>query len=573
MKSVHIHGIICLYTILNILRPAHAAWGVYVRFENNCRRSVRVSISGGESGTLLLGPYEEESFYICGSWCTGFLGAGKTHYYSYSAETESSRYDCYWSGSGDVTISGFDVGDKGTYQSFTCDGSCANDPSPPPPKRSPPPPKRSPPPPSPPPPSPPPPQQISVPDATNFATQSQGDSGSDFEKFGLKLDWNPSSCYQDSVCSADRITNAFTLDVMRPKLLDDTQENPRCWDLDSYEAQSLVVSNEISEGTLRAMECVFQNSAGANEDLWQDVYVKQGSCTGLDVGTYFDTMIKLYNLINLNRIAYEFGITNGTKLVKTNVDRNEFLDFINSKLGKKAWIECEPESMVLKRVVICVAPYAPYKVIDCTFDRTDPTLDNGIPCDGTLMLPINQDGGYVSETCKPYIPYGMSQNWVDPKDYSPYLDYESMPAVAGDDDQGGTNIGALVGGIVGGVLGLALIIGLIVFFCLRRKAKNGKTNGDKQVYANGVYESQEKPAMKEPVGVTGSLDSAYVPKDLEGFDPYKTWINSIVQEYNPRSAGKKNEFDFSHISLGRPLGEGSFGRVRFFFLTFSTSIQ
>lgn len=69
-----------------------------MKFENNCRRTVRVSVSGGESGTLVLGPYEEQSFYICGSWCTGFLGASFTHYYSYSAETESQLYDCYWSG-------------------------------------------------------------------------------------------------------------------------------------------------------------------------------------------------------------------------------------------------------------------------------------------------------------------------------------------------------------------------------------------------------------------------------------------------------------------------------------------
>lgn len=98
MNFIQTCGIVFLILLLNVIRPVDAAWGVYVKFENNCRRTVRVSVSGGESGTLVLGPYEEQSFYICGSWCTGFLGASFTHYYSYSAETESQLYDCYWSG-------------------------------------------------------------------------------------------------------------------------------------------------------------------------------------------------------------------------------------------------------------------------------------------------------------------------------------------------------------------------------------------------------------------------------------------------------------------------------------------
>ena len=89
---------LCLLLSINSIRAVQALWGAYVTFENNCRRTVRVNIDGGESGSLVLGPYEEDSFYICSSLCTGFLGATKTHYYSYSAETESYLYDCYWSG-------------------------------------------------------------------------------------------------------------------------------------------------------------------------------------------------------------------------------------------------------------------------------------------------------------------------------------------------------------------------------------------------------------------------------------------------------------------------------------------
>ncbi len=359
------------------------------------------------------------------------------------------------------------------------------------------------------------------------------------------------------MCSDDKIVNAFTIDSMLAKLIDDTQINERCWDPKSSNALSLVVGNQVSGGTLRALECMFQNSAGSNEDLWRDVYIKQGSCTGMGVGTFFDTLVKLYSLINLNRIAYEFGVFDGTKIAKTEVDRNEFLDFISSKLSKKSWIECDPDNRILKKVVLCVSPYAPYPVIDCPFETTDPITDNGIPCDGTLRLPTNENGGFVSDKCQPYIPYGFAENWVEPKDYAPYLDYESLPASGS--DEGGVNVGALVGGIVGGVVGLAIVIGLIIFLCYRKKRNKDKP--DKQVYHNGVFESQEKPRAKVANGVTGSLDSAYVPKDLEAFDPYKTWITSIVHDYSPKGSGARNEFDFDHVQLGRPLGEGSFGRV------------
>ena len=96
MKSLQITHIALLIAILARLRPACAAWGVWVSFENDCRRTIRVSIGGDASGTLTIGPYGTDYFDICDGWCTGFLGTTKTYYYYYSAETDSSQYDCFW---------------------------------------------------------------------------------------------------------------------------------------------------------------------------------------------------------------------------------------------------------------------------------------------------------------------------------------------------------------------------------------------------------------------------------------------------------------------------------------------
>lgn len=73
-----------------------AAYGVWINFNNDCRRGIRVYVYGDESGTVILGPYESGSFTLCSSLCTGFLGAGKSYYYSYEAETDDYTYDCTW---------------------------------------------------------------------------------------------------------------------------------------------------------------------------------------------------------------------------------------------------------------------------------------------------------------------------------------------------------------------------------------------------------------------------------------------------------------------------------------------
>ncbi|KAI8108703.1 hypothetical protein M9435_005120 [Picochlorum sp. BPE23] len=226
------------------------------------------------------------------------------------------------------------------------------------------------------------------------------------EKFNFEMDWNPTSCYGDSDCEDSKQVNAFTISEMTAKLEDREAKNTRCMGKNSDEAKELNVTDTISKGTLRALECIYANAAGDNEEMWHSLYVNVGSCTGLSVRDYFDTMVQLYDKVNLNSIIYGMGIADGTSVLKKEVDRDTLLDTVSASVGKKAWIECDPDLMMLRIVLVCVNPDPPYDIIDCTMDRNDPTSTNGIPCDGMLKLPA-APVGKVSDTCQPYMPFSI----------------------------------------------------------------------------------------------------------------------------------------------------------------------
>ena len=234
-----------------------------------------------------------------------------------------------------------------------------------------------------------------------------GDSedGQSLEKFNLEMDWNPSSCVGDDQCESTKITNAFTVSEMAAKLVDRSQDNNRCWDESSDQAKKLVVSDEVSKGTKAALECMFENAAGSNEDLWRDVYVRVGSCSGMSPSQYFDTVTRLFMSVGANQIAADFGLlshdgTDGE--TEISVDRDSFLDYVTERVGRKAWVECDPDTRILRNVLVCVNPNDPYLIQDCTMDRNDPTSTNGIPCRGELLLPINPSGE-ISDKCSPYL--------------------------------------------------------------------------------------------------------------------------------------------------------------------------
>jgi len=242
-------------------------------------------------------------------------------------------------------------------------------------------------------------------DGDTSGGRNDSEDGQSLEKFNLEMDWNPSSCFGDDQCDSSKITNAFTVSEMTARLIDRSKDNSRCWDESSDQAKKLVVSDEVSKGTKAALECMFENAAGSNEDLWRDVYVRVGSCSGMSPSQYFDTVTRLFMSVGANQIAADFGLlshdgTDGE--TEISVDRDSFLDYVTERVGRKAWVECDPDTRILRNVLVCVNPNDPYLIQDCTMDRNDPTSTNGIPCRGELLLPINPSGE-ISDKCSPYL--------------------------------------------------------------------------------------------------------------------------------------------------------------------------
>lgn len=159
---------------------------------------------------------------------------------------------------------------------------------------------------------------------------------------------------------------------MAARLVDRSQDNGRCWNKTSDQAKNLVISDEVSSGTKAALECMFENAAGSNEDLWRDVYVRVGSCTGMSPSQYFDAVTRLFMSVGANQIAADFGLLshNGSEgETEVTVDRDSFLDYMNERVGRKTWIECDPDTRLLRVVLVCVNPNDPFLIQVCRCRR------------------------------------------------------------------------------------------------------------------------------------------------------------------------------------------------------------
>ena len=409
------------------------------------------------------------------------------------------------------------------------------------------------------------------------------------ERYLLKMDWNPSSCYKDASCDPSRVVNAFTNYYMSAKP-DKANGNTFCLD----GTPTVNVTNQISQGTKYALECIFENtvyaSAGTNDQLWTDVWAREGSCSGLTVSDYFATLVKLYTKININQIAYEYGITNGTNVVKNTVDRDDFLDFVSAKVGRRAWIECDPTERTLTNIVICFDPNTlDYldslpTVTDCSWDRNDPTNPNGLVCSGTLLLP--DYGNQISETCKPYMPYAISKSGIQanategfkadlPDESTPDATQETNVTSAPPEASGessGTNIGLIAGCAIGGVIVVILLVLLIVWLVLRRK-ETRIVRGKDSVLENQVERGSGLPyVIGKPTDGSFENSKGHYSLDLDqpvtntDGDGFKMWLIRIVGAANVTGQGRRNEFEFSQVEIGTLIGRESYGMVRYVYM-------
>ena len=155
-----------------------------------------------------------------------------------------------------------------------------------------------------------------------------------------------------------------------------------------------------------------------------------------------------------------------------------------------------------------------------------------------------------------YAPYDSPEPYYAPYDspepyYAPVgsTDFKESPTEFPDDsDQSSSgsssNVGAIVGGVVGGVVGLALITLLIVLLMRKKSSNDTENNGDK---AAGV--------------VKGMANDTSKAAPAQDFDPYITWLRSVEKGAGPVHLTHSKEFAFTDVSITKPIGEGSFGKV------------
>ena len=376
-------------------------------------------------------------------------------------------------------------------------------------------------------------------------------------------------------------------------------------------------SDTILPETERQLSCMFIDSGAPDNSqnwvLWNSNWESTGSCTGIESTEYFRLMAEFYPKYNPNEVMKTYGVAPPT------VDRDAFLAKLQTAFGKSAWIECT-EGRALETVTVCLARDYPYELRDCPFDplNTSPT-SNGLRCQGSLDLPTTASSPAAITTpaqCVPYIkPYDEVKNTTlspPPRDSSPA---QGAPPVSPDvappapppDDGGGSDVGAIVGGVVGGLALVAAVAAGIVLVRRKRSrdrsstegaaAANGTTNGAND--ANGLppyayaspYAAVSDPAFAStpPAGLmaggaasaaalasrdTGSASyPSTPPSELGGLafrpsgaaalaaDPLMQYINSTLSTQTSRGSLKSWELLFEDITIERPIGEGSWGRV------------
>jgi len=108
-----------------------------------------------------------------------------------------------------------------------------------------------------------------------------------------------------------------------------------------------------------------------------------------------------------------------------------------------------------------------------------------------------------------------------------------------------SNVGAIVGGVIGGVVGLIIVL-VVVIAMHRRKSGESEEVKTTNMAANGQL-------------ANGNCNNKAAP--TLDFDPYITWLKSVEKSMGPVKLTHSKEFSFADVSVTKPIGEGSFGKV------------
>ncbi|KAL4521658.1 hypothetical protein Ndes2526A_g01846 [Nannochloris sp. 'desiccata'] len=359
------------------------------------------------------------------------------------------------------------------------------------------------------------------------------------------------------------------------------------------------------------LECTFINSAtmagASNAPFWNSVWKGTGSCFNIAPAAYFRLFAKSYNKYNPNPIFDDLGIKAGST-----VDGDTFLNQLSEAYGKRVWIECEGTRNV-KNVVVCLSKSAPNDIVDCP-PMTSP---DAVACAGDLDFPISGKPAaiLVPENCDIFV---KSINVAATPPKSPYpIPNKSpgpTPVPPAPATSSSSNIGAIIGGVVGGLAVVAAIVGGIIFMKKKKSFEAVAAVGNME---QGVAYNYEGPGQPQPqfasvpptaasmqarglaqglspyaygatgaaagVGAAGFVSqmsrgsssqpsspitpySNYRASGTSTLDPLMEYINSTFSTGTAVSGNSRGplaawQLNFQDITVERPIGEGSWGRV------------
>lgn len=104
-------SVLALILAVTLLPRVRCQWDVSVIFENSCPDYIEFFAQGDDGNSIetTLDPGDSTTLVLCSYGCTGWLGASYTYEFSWDASAASP--DCTWddSGSGSISINGFDA--------------------------------------------------------------------------------------------------------------------------------------------------------------------------------------------------------------------------------------------------------------------------------------------------------------------------------------------------------------------------------------------------------------------------------------------------------------------------------
>ncbi|KAL4444201.1 hypothetical protein ABPG75_011938 [Micractinium tetrahymenae] len=333
--------------------------------------------------------------------------------------------------------------------------------------------------------------------------------------------------------------------------------------------------------------------AGSVEDLWRDLWDREGRCSNFSIPGFFSAITTAFNQRDVNAIIASEGLV--LPAASPGLDRDSLLDSLDKNIAR-SFVQCDATTKRLRYVDLCLDP-DDLKPKDCPWwkDRysQDPKTPGGMQCRGTLLMlpgaaPSADFQAYYPRT----IPGAVSTASVPPPDSR--TGGGSTDGSTGDSTGdnsssggGGSNIGGIVGGIIGGIVGgiiggivggiiggiVAAVVAGAAFVLWRRRSKR---------------QQQAAPAGKivlvpgSSLAGTSSLTDSFIPTGSREGDAEAgaglagaallvrkksadQSFSSQSQGIGPRAAGAPGYAAelgrFEELTVTDSLGAGSFGKV------------